>query len=364
MFFPKRQDYLGPFTGIELGDIVQQEITREFLIDSIYIFVAGTVTASTGAAATPNPDGINNILKRVTLQVTDGARTRNVVDCSGPGLLEYSQKVRNIEIPRNGWATTPAAGANFGVVYPIYFRHPQIADPQGCMTLLPCNRFSSNPLLTLYFGTQADIDQDASPTFDTSSLQFYILINRRQVGIDNWPIFDTELIESSMTYPATQANALYELPTPGSYTGILCRGYAGVAPNIGRSYNVTANGDYKISVLGTVLRRAQPAFIQSENDIAGIPIWAGFDPIPDISGFNSADNVAGSTYFDFLNEQSCQSLGDFGSVLDTNGLIKTGARAQILVDVAGGAGVKINYLWHRIYGNLASMKSALKIAGQ
>jgi hypothetical protein len=206
------------------------------------------------------------------------------------------------------------------------------------------------------------MDQDASPTFSVSSLQYYILINRRQVGIDNWPIFDTELVEATQPYPSTQANALFELPTPGSYTGILARGYTGVAPSIARSYNTTANGDYKLSVLGTVLRRAQPAFLQAENDIAGIPNWLGYTPIIDNLGFNTANSALGSVYFDFLNEQSCQSLGDFGSVLDTNGLIKTGARAQILVDVAGGAGVQIKYLWHRIFGNLSGMKQALKLA--
>jgi hypothetical protein len=360
MLFPKRQDYLGPFSGVALGDIIQKEITREFLIDSIDIVCVVTVGT---AMATPNPDGLMAILKRITLQVTDGARNRNVVDVSGPGLMEYNDRMGAVDNASMAVAGgNPAAASVNQLTYHIPFRQLRMNDPEACYTLLPCNRYSSNPLLTLYFATQADIDQDASPDFALTDLTFYIVINRRQVGIDKWPIFDTELIESTQTYPAVQSGALFELPTPGSFAQVLCRGYAGAAPTITRSFNVTANGDYKVQVLGTVLRRIQPTFLLSQNtQTRGNWFSGSVQLLPNGSG--GGTDGTGSVMFDFMSEQDGPTLGDYGSILDTNALIKTGARAQILVDVNGGTGVQIKYLWNRIYGNLAGMKAALKLAG-
>lgn len=368
MLFPKRQDYLGPFTNVTLGQIIQKEITREFLIDSIEI-VAFVSVGATGGAATPNPDSLLNILKRITLNVTDGARTRNVIDCSGPGLIEYASKIRGLDLITSEAALLTAASTDnleWRIKYPIFFGHPQMNDPERSMFVLPCNRFTTNPLLTLYFATQADIDQDASPTFVVDDITFYIVINRLQIGVDNWPIFDTELVEQVVSYPASGSNQIFELPTPGSYTGILIRGYKGVAPTQTRDWNIIVNGDYRIAVLGTNLRRAQPFMIELENEQSKDSKGFYHDPPAQAAQpFNgdSVDGGFGCLYFDFLAGDSGQGPchADFGSLLDTNGLIKTGARAQIVGDIAGGTGVQNKYLWHRIFGDLSTLKAALKI---
>lgn len=354
MLFPLRQDYIGPFTGNALGAVIQKELTREFLIDSIYIVLSGTSTAN---IATGNPDGLLNLLKRVTLNVTDGARTRNVIDCTGPALIEYSAKTSNIDARTAAVVNTTAfASGAFQITYPIYFRMPHLDDPEASMFMLPCNRYSNNPLLTLYIGAQSDVDQDAAPTFAIASgVSVKIIINRRQIGITNWPIFDTEIIEQNVAFPASGSNQLFELPTPGVYTGLLVRGFTGAAPNAAKSFLVNTNGDYRISVLGTVLRRIQPADLQSMNDFALGALQLGKSPIPNVP------TTGGSTYFDFLDVSGGRTMGDLGSCLDANGLPATGARIQFIGDINGGTGAHLNFVWHRIFGDVSAMKAALKI---
>lgn len=360
MLFPLRTDYYGPFTGIKLGDTFQRELTREFLIDNIRIYIKGKTKVSTGGITTPARDGLLNILKRVTLNVTDGARTRNAVDLTGPGLMSLNMKVANIDaVTANTILISQTIGAavDFALTYTIWFRPPHIDDPEASMFLLPVNRYSSNPLLTLYIGASSDIDQAASPTFDldTGLLTVAIVVNRRQVGVASWPIYDTELIEQNVAYPNSGPNQVFELPTPGAFTGILIRGFNGAPPAQTASYLITANGDYRIQVLGTVLRRLQPVMIQTENDINIGAVQIGNAPYPNVP------TTVGETFFDFLDVSQGRTVGDMGSVLDVNALPTAGARAQIIGDIAGGTGSHLNFLWHRIYGDLSPMKAALKL---
>lgn len=357
MLFPLRQDYLGPFTGNALSTTLQKEITREFLIDSIEIILSGTIT---GAIATATPDGILNLLKRVTLNVTDGARTRNAVDVTGPALIQYAAKTSNIDALTAAQVTQPTntgTGA-FQISYNIPFRLPHLDDPESSMFMLPVNRYANNPLLTLYFGAQSDIDQNASPTFAISAgISVAILINRRQVNIDKWLIFDTELIEQNVAFPASGPNQIFELPTPGVYTGIMVRGFTGVAPSAANSYLVTTNGDYRIQVLGTVLRRIQPAFLQVQNDQAIGALQLGKAPTPNVN------TAVGTTYFDFLDVSGGRTMGDFGSCLDVNGLPAAGARAQFIGDINGASGAHLNFFWHRVFGDVTGLKAAAKLTG-
>ena len=355
MLFPLRQDYIGPFTGNALGTQIQKEITREFLIDSIAIILSGTVT---GAVATATPDGILNLLKRVTLNVTDGARTRNVVDVYGPSLIQYAAKTYNIDAQTAAVFNQPTATGTgaFQITYNIPFRLPHLDDPEASLFMLPVNRYANNPLLTLYFGNQTDIDQNASPTFAISGgITATILINRRQVNIDKWPIFDTELIEQNVAFPSSGANQIFEFPTPGVYTGILIRGFTGAAPSAANSYLVNTNGDYRISVLGTVLRRIQPVYLQALNDMAVGAIQLGKNPSPNVT------TAVGTTYLDFLDVSGGRTMGDFGSALDANGLPAAGARVQFIGDINGTTGAHLNFMWHRVFGDVASLKAATKL---
>ena len=201
MLFPKRVDYSPVQNGLTLGQTIQFPITREFHVESLYLRVDFTPSA---AMATPCADAIPNLVQKIQLQVSDGARTRNVVDCSGPALLEYALQT-NGGLDRDTAAligSNPATGAK-SIYYPIFCAHPQLDDPVGSTLLLPFPRYNSNPVLTVQFSTQAQMDTNASKTFAVSSLSASLVINRRQVNRANWPTLDWELAEQTQSYPTT-----------------------------------------------------------------------------------------------------------------------------------------------------------------
>lgn len=339
MLFQKRQDFSPTQSGLALGQTIQFTITREFHVESIDLFV--TVTPS-AAMATANADNLQNIVQRIQLQISDGARTRNVIDVSGSGALEYAQQV-GTGLDRNTQAnigTNPASGAKT-FVYPLYMSHPQLDDPVGSTFLLPFPRYNSNPVLTVLFATQTQMDTNATPTFAVSALSAYIVVKRRQVNRANWPTLDWELAEISGAYPNTGNGQVYELQIPGSYTGILMRDYQGLST---RGFIETAGGQNILQLLGTSIRRFQMAQIQAEND-------RSLDLYP-----ATWNNITGTAYLDFISDKVGESAPDLGSVLDANILAASGARVQLLQDITGGANFSRRYLTHRVFGNISSLK--------
>lgn len=338
MLFPKRQDFIAPVTGIALGTTRTQELTREFMIESILIKLSFTQTA---VMATANPDKLQNVLKRVTLNVADGARTRTPVDMSGPALLELARQWMGQMDRSTAAAVNTNTNAAYVLYYPIFFSHPQLLDPIGSSLLLPVTRFNSNPVLTMYFATQADMDTNGTPTFAIAAgITVEVIVNRRQVNIKDWPTFDTELTEYSVNYASTGNAQRYELQTPGSYSGILMRGYTSTTA---RGDISSANGEWKVDLLGTNIRRFKLPQLEAENDMS--------------TGVNTGSQLfTGSYYLDFLSDKTGEGVNDLGSVLDTNVLVASGARAGITGDITGGAGVQMKYCTHRIFGDLSALK--------
>lgn len=337
MLFQQRLDYSRQLTGNALGSTVTFELTREFPIEAIFIQCAYTPTA---VMATANADSQQNILQRVQLTVADGARTRNIVDVSGAGLLEYAKQI----MPSLDRSTIAGVGVNDtaakSLTYPIFFGHPQLMDPTGSVLMLPAPRFSSNPILTLQFSTQAQMDVNVAPTYAVAAgISVRLIIVRRQVTMQGFPFFDTELAEIATSYASSGNSQLYELQIPGSYTGILFRCYTSTSA---RGDTTPAGGQHLLQLLGTVIRRFQFPDLQIMNDFS---TSGGTLPV-----FN------GSYYLDFLSDKAGVTSGELGSVLNANIPVASGARIQLLDDVTGGTGVQIKRVTHRIFGDLSSLK--------
>jgi len=339
MLFPKRQDYTPTQTWV-LGQTVTFELTREFHIESIYLEVD---MVDNVAAQTAQADGLTGIVQRVQVGVSDGAQNRNVVDITGAGLLELElNTVGTLDA-----ATTTLFRANTAtggtITYPIRFVHPQLTDPVGSVLLLPAPRFNSNPVVTVRFATQAQMDSGATPAFAVTTGTVRLIIVRRQVTRSNFPTFNTELSELSTAYPTTGNAQLQELQIPGSYTGILIRDYASLTS---RAFIETAGGENKLQLLGTVLRRFRCQDILRENQRSMV----------NLIGTGVPTILSGAAYLDFLSDKLGQGAGDLGSVLDANILQASGARVQLLQDITGRSNIKRNLVTHRIYGNLKALK--------
>jgi hypothetical protein len=339
MMFQKRTDFTPTQSSLALGSQIRFEITREFHYESIFLVVVATPSA---AMATANADALQNLVNRVQVQISDGARTRNVVDVSGPALLELAVQWQG-GLDRDTAAnvgTNPSSGAKT-LIYPIWFSHPQVEDPIGSTLLMPAPRFNSNPVVLVTFATQAQMDTNATPTFAVSALTAYLILNKRQVTREKFPTFDTELAEIEVAYPTTGNSQLYELQIPGSYTGILFRDYTSATA---RGSIQVSGGENRLQLLGTNLRRFRMESLQAENDMS-LNLYPA-----------TWNNFAGSFYLDFLTDKRGEAGGDLGSVLDSNILVASGSRVQLLQDITGGANVKRKFVTHRIFGNLSDAK--------
>lgn len=345
MLFPKRQDFLTADTGLSLGASVTKKIPREFMLESLIVRVSVTVS---GVMATANADAIQNILKRVRLTASDGARTRTIVDCSGAGLLEWQANVA-----QNSLDTNTSVGGNsattYQIDYPVNFAPPNMADPIASNLLLPLNRFNDDPSLELQFASQADMDTNAAKTFAVSALSARVILNKRFVGLKNWPTFDTELIEATTAFSTDAANQEVELPSPGSYTGLLLRGYLDTDT---RGDISQTDGEFKIQLLGVNNRRFRLDDIEQENYFSRNP------------NAGTAGIFTGSYYVDFLSDKVGATSPDFGSVLDVNLAVATGARLKLIGDIAGGTDVLLKHVRHRVFGNLGPLKSVNRLSAK
>lgn len=340
MLFPKRTDYTKTISSITLGSTQTFELTREFAIESLVLKIVVTTSA---VMATANADGLARLLKRVQLQIADGSRTRNVVDVEGPSLLEYHRHAVGAVDSSTATAYVANGTTTYTLFYPLHCAHPQIADPIGSTLLLPVYRYNNNPVLTLQFANQAEMDQNATPTFAISACTASVIVNRRDTtGVRDFRTFDWELAELSQNYPTTGNAQLYELQVPGSYTGLLMKAYTGATAAQARGD--ISNGEFRLQALGNVLRRFRLADLEAENQ------WSMFRP--------TTPTINGSYYLDFLTDRAGEGVAELGSVLDANVIAQTGARLQLLQDLTGNTAAKINYVTHRIFGVLDDLKLA------
>lgn len=336
MIFAKKQDYVPDAAGLALGAVRAQELTREQPIESIFIRLSFT---STGAIATPTADGLLGLLRRVRLTVSDGARTRIPVDVSGRALIENAALLTGFMTRGTAAAKDAVAAAAYEIVYPIFFGLPNLADPVRSTLLLPAPRFNQNPVLELTLANQAEVDGDAAPTFAIAAgVTVSITVNRRVVNRLDWPFYDTELAETEVAYAAT-GRQRYELQIPGSYSLVALRTYTSAAA---RGNVITAGGEISLEMLNTLVRRFRPQDVAAENDLSVNAVA----PL----GF------AGLFALDFCTD-SMGDASELGSLFDVNIGAGSGSRAALIQDITGGAGVMIRYLTHRIFGDLAALKS-------
>jgi len=335
MLYPKRTNYTNKETGITLGSTKSFKISRLWHIEAMFVRVRFTVST---AANVLNADGLAAILKRVTLEVSHGSNTRNPVNVTGRGLLDWNLQVCG-GIDKYFFANATANGTTtYTFYYPIWFVPPQIADPLGSAFLLPTPAFNDDPVLTLQFANASDIDVGTG-VFAISAMEADVITHRREV-LGDLETLNTEMVETSEAFTASVTRHATKIPTPGHYTGMLIRGYTSTSA---RGDIMDSTGNFSLEVLGTVIRRFRLADEEVMNNLSMF--------YPNQTGMN-----AGNYFLDFLSDKVGDSVLDLGSVLSTNSLAGSGAELQLIKDITGGAGVKMNLVTHRIFGDIAPFK--------
>ncbi len=371
----KREDFLPVQTGV-YASTLRWEITREFPIEAILLRLRVNLVSMTGTTptATVTPvDGIWALIKRIQITVADGARTRNVMDISGPELADYVRQVAG-GLPSGdylgGNQFANPSGLGYQAELPIYFAMPNLSDPISSCTMLPAPRYNSNIILSITCAdSQASVyilGGGGTPAL-TEDFSITPHIIRRDVRDPNWVYLDWELASQTLTLAVNRTNQMFELQIPGSYTGILLRGFNSLQTNLsttgrgdpsaktaGGSSTVTV-GEFSLRLLGNVIRRFNWGAAQSQNEMSMMQVGYNQAVSPlTVCRFGAS---APSIYLDFINDKAGQEADHLGSVLDTNPLMATGARLQFYADCLATTGTQsIGMVTHRIFGDLSQFK--------
>jgi hypothetical protein len=350
MLFPLRQQILAASTGNALGSTVNFGITRDFFLDSLVVEISGTVT---GAAATIGPDTMLGLVQNLTLQIADGSSNRNHTQVMGPTAIQKAFTLTGAidQSTLNGFLIGGGVGT-FLLRFPLLFKNPSLSDPIGSAFLLPLPRYNTNPVLSVLLATQAQMDQNAAPTFAIAAgISVRLVINKRQVDNINFPTVMSEFIENSVSYPTTGPGQLYEMQVPGTYFMFGLRGYSGAAASVVWADPTSANGQLVLQILGNTLRQCFFSDLQYQNQMSAQDNWS-------VTSTRSQKNglFPGVAIYNFLHDGFGLEVGEVGSSLNANVLAGSGSRVQLLQDITGSATTRIAYFWDRVFGDLSSLK--------
>jgi hypothetical protein len=360
MLFPKRQSYVNNFQGtVALGSSINLEITRDFFLDSLMIFIPITVTVTPGDLTA---GGLWNVVKNIQLLVADGQSNRQQTNVSGFGALRYAGKVLS-GLDRQTLSANTAfiqsldvspTAATYLLCYPLLFKHPQISDPIGSAFMLPLPRYNANPVLTIQFGALTDITTGGEDTVTIGNP--FVITNKRQVDVITFPTWQTELIENVQAYPNVGANQLYELQVPGSYTCLQIFGQnaAGVAQDL------SGGLPFQLQYLGNTLRQFTYPNIKAEENYSQGNDGNFTNTVPVAATPQMGDFWPGLLHLDFLFDGFGMEVGELGSVLNANLLAGSGSRVQLISNLASSG--QYSYLWHRIFGDLTPLKLSTQVA--
>jgi hypothetical protein len=323
MLFSKREDIAFQSSAVTPGQNLTIEIQRDFHLESLEVVVSGTIST----LGTLTADGLAALVRRIQLTVNDG-NSRNPVDITGRGLLEYNNQV-GISMDRASVLAINQSGTGaFELRFPVFFAHPQLIDPLRAITLLPTPRYASNPTLNLQIGALADV----GATFAiTGNLSVRVVRRMRVVDMPSFVTRDTELYETSTIFGATGPNQNVEIPVPGFYTGILARTYN----TAGARADIVGNAFVTLTALGTNFRRVFPSDLLAQNDFS-----------VDVQRFPF------SYYLDFLTDTSGDSVMELTSLFDANVYATTGAKPYLQFDINTTG--RVNTVFHRVFGDLSA----------
>ena len=222
----------------------------------------GVVIAVTGPSSTlttPTDESFGRMLKRFRMRVNDAAGSRFAVDVEGVAALdEWMQMGGNLP-----WDTLSAYGnsgsAAFAptVVYPFFFRHPQLEEPAGNLTSIPLYDLREDVTCEVELGGNTDI---AASGFTASNTVRAMLLYR---DVDGGEYIPSEWVSSDKDSLPASSNYDVELPSNGLLTSIQVQGYSATNKNT-RQSPISSSGDPAITLYygREVVRRLNPVLAQ------------------------------------------------------------------------------------------------------
>lgn len=345
MIFPPQVN-VSPSQTVTVGNTLQFPIKRDFAMEG---FMLKIVAVTSAAAATIAPEGIFSLVQRLRLVVNDGGSSRNVLNADGMSVVQrHLQYGGNLDT-----ATLSAYSAAFGGTTTYTIRIPHfipplsIEDPIRSAFLLNLPRFNADPVLEVQFGTQAQMDTNATPTLAFSSITVSLVTFKRFVRTDAWRFIDTDFLTSDVSFTQNLAQQPYNLPVPGYHFAIGARPYS----------SATALGDFTqsggfvtISSLNSFDRRFTPDELQALNYYS-----LGSDVSTTTNG--TQRGIASSVrWWDYLTDLNGAGANTLDGLLDSNPYASIGTGPQVVWDLNGGSGKHIMFMHDRCYGDIEQWK--------
>jgi hypothetical protein len=340
--FAKQTDFLGTIS-VALGTTYQLEIPRDFHLERITLKLSFTVST---AAATQSADGLMGIVRNVTLNINDALGSRSVFNAGSASLLEEAMQHDG---GLDTFTTAHFADNTTGVKninIPLACAPGNYSEPLRSAFLIPLGTLQANPQLVITMASQADMDVNATPTFAITGATLQVMIEKREVVSTDpnirlaWPTNQFDVVENNLPVPADLSNYRWELPNGCHYLGILMGHYSSTSA---RANIETANGDTRLQVLSQVKRR----FTFSQ-----LAIVNGRSIFPQ----SATQFFAGSYYLDFASDSTGADVRELGDALDAYVLINAGAKFELILNLTGGTGRRIKFLYRRAFGDISRLK--------
>lgn len=240
----------------KLSMTIKQQRRR---LEGLLIQVTGP--AITATLTTPATESFGRMLKRVRVKVNDVAGSRFVADVEGVAILdEWLQMGGALPWPSVvSYGNTGASLSAFTprIIYPLFFRHPQLEEPSGNLTSIPLYELREDLQVEVELGTNAEV---AAANFTHATTVRVKPIYRDTVGGDYIP---SEIISSDRdSLPASSQHGI-EIPSNGLLTSVLVQTYSSTAKTTRQSL-VSSSGDPDVSLYygRELIRRENPILLQ------------------------------------------------------------------------------------------------------
>lgn len=372
---------------------VKIELPRTWPLEAIFLGLRMTKNA-TAVTSIPDRRGIFKHIKRVTLEINDGANPRKVIDASGFGLLQYAANV-GMNIPRStaairammfglGSPRIPASTV-INYVLPIPLMPPALAGKLRPRGLLPCHLHSANPLLTVELDSGTNSINVADPYTGTSVLDCFLVQREMPKSVTDEILGDGGFLQGDIFEKSFgQSNSLadsevrLELPTPGQLTGVqithMRHTASGDTPanalelrTLDAVKTVGAETQWSIETAGVSLARWRSPYLQWLNDGS---MMGGADLGYDASGSTLTGTIDGTwgqvsegdileSVRDILEDESVRINNTFTHHREAGGCVQEAA--SVFIDnLTDDAGAPVTELGGLMDANLAA-NSGLKL---
>jgi hypothetical protein len=268
MYFPKWQEVLTVEGGSSIAQTIsslsaQQVVKfkvpkrRGMRLERINIGLRSTA----GVGAAHNRDGLAGLIQTVKLSVSDGA-SRNFCDAPAADLIALS-KYFGLPADALTMQATPRVGALTASVehrinVPLFVRHPDLNEPAGILTAIPCDLLADDPTLEIVVNPASSVFSAGAPT----SAVLTAVAHYRDTADAKLEYIRSE-ITRSLWAPAGTGKQELELKGDGYPLSVLLTGYS--SATYGNAVTSQELSAVDTRIQWTKGRIQGPQFLEREN---------------------------------------------------------------------------------------------------